>query len=84
MYVLVQGLTLLFKVVREGLSRIIFEQKHKVRVRRSNPAVPSAWNLLLDKYKCFKAETRVRNSKEASMGGSEQERGIVVRNFKCS
>lgn len=63
------GLTLLFKVVRECLSNKIFGQKHKVRVRGSSPAVPTAWNLLLDKCKGFEAETVVRDSKEASVGG---------------
>lgn len=83
MYVLVQGLTFLFKVVREGLSHMVFEQKHKVRVRWSSPAVPSAWNLLLlDNVKVLTG-TRVRNIR-AGMGGLEQERGIVVRDFKCS
>lgn len=63
---------------------MIFEQKHKVRVKRLHPAIPSAWNLVLEKCKDFEAETLIRNSKEASVGGLEQANGIAVGNSRCS
>lgn len=43
--------------------------RNRVRVKGSSPAVPSPWNLLLDKRKGSEAGTMARNSKEASVGG---------------
>ena len=77
-----QGLTFLFNVVREGLSnKMVLEQKHKVRVERLSPSIPSAWGLFLDECKGFEAGTVVRNSKEASVGRSEQASRIANRKY---
>lgn len=68
MYVFVQVLTFLVKVLREGLSNTISEQKQS-----ESEGIKSCCSLslepVLDKCEGSEAGTMARNSKEASVGG---------------